>query len=160
MRFVSKNLRYSVTLKNSQSGNPTAGIPMIAGVRMMFNDGIADIDDESVIKLARANRSFNREYFEDGTEEAKANFNRGKAFSEPRHQNVSTNPAASANEEVVKDLTGKVDMLSKRLEEALNVITNLTAPKASPEAKPEPETKPEPEPNEEAKDQGNKTKKS
>lgn len=84
MKFVSKILKYQLTLKHGMPGHPAMGIPPVPGVYVLFEQGQYFTEDEEIIKLLKSNKSFGVTYFA-VEDEAKDPFAGQRRSSEPGH---------------------------------------------------------------------------
>lgn len=64
VKFVSKNSNYMVVLRSGMEGNRALGTHTVPGLYVRFQDGVADIKEESVIKMLREHPSFGVDFLE------------------------------------------------------------------------------------------------
>ena len=62
MKFVSKNQNLRIVLKPGIPGNPALGQPIISGLYVKFENGVANISDEKMIELMTSHPGFNSDF--------------------------------------------------------------------------------------------------
>lgn len=63
-KFVSKNSNYMIVLKPGMEGNRTLGTHAIPGIYVKFTMGMADIKEESIVKLLREHSGYGIDFLE------------------------------------------------------------------------------------------------
>jgi len=62
MKFISKNQNLRIVLKPGIPGNPALGQPIISGLYIKFENGVANITDEKMIGLMLSHPGFNSDF--------------------------------------------------------------------------------------------------
>jgi len=62
MKFISKNQNLRIVLKPGIPGNPALGQPIISGLYVKFENGVANITDEKMVALMLGHSGFNSDF--------------------------------------------------------------------------------------------------
>jgi hypothetical protein len=84
MKFISKNSNLHIILRPGQQAQPITGTPAIPALSVRFQQGQADIQDESLIEMMMRHPGFNQDFVavdETGTDP----FAHMRADAEPQH---------------------------------------------------------------------------